>query len=138
MDLVSSGPFWLMTALCNSVVLLSAFVFYKVEHGVNGNIVEFIDALWWSFSTVTTVGYGDITPRTFTGKIIGIALMIVGTAFFAAFTALFANAILGGDYRRISTKLTMIEKEEHEFEGQILELTKSLERIEKKLNEPKS
>ncbi|EQC46276.1 potassium channel family protein [Bacteriovorax sp. Seq25_V] len=131
---ITSAPFWLMTALCNSVVMLSAFVFYRVEYEINGSVVEFIDAVWWSFSTVTTVGYGDITPVTFTGKIIGIALMIVGTAFFAAFTALFANAILGRDYKAISTKLSSLEREDVELEVQVLELTKSLSRIEEKIN----
>jgi len=53
-----------------------------------------MDALWWSFATATTTGYGDITPVTDTGKILSIILMLVGLALFSMYTALFAEAIL--------------------------------------------
>ena len=44
------------------------------------NITTFGDALWWSATTVTTVGYGDRFPVTTEGRLIAVALMIVGIA----------------------------------------------------------
>jgi voltage-gated potassium channel len=34
------------------------------------------DGLWWAFATATTVGYGDVTPRTDAGRVLGAALML--------------------------------------------------------------
>lgn len=53
-----------------------------------------MDAIWWSFTTATTTGYGDITPVTDLGKILSILLMITGLLLFAVFTATFAETIL--------------------------------------------
>jgi voltage-gated potassium channel len=46
----------------------------------------FGDALWWSFVTTTTVGYGDISPKTALGKLIAVMLMIVGIGFLGMLT----------------------------------------------------
>ena len=90
------SPFFVsLSLLGNFVVFLFAGLFYSIEKGINPNLNESIDAIWWSFSTVTTVGYGDLIPVTFIGKILGIMLMLFGTALFATYTALFANAFLG-------------------------------------------
>jgi voltage-gated potassium channel len=39
------------------------------------------DALWWTVATMTTVGYGDIAPETGAGRLIGVAVMVVGIGF---------------------------------------------------------
>ena len=92
--LVKSPVFILLTILGNSLIGLCSVVFYIIEKPHNHKLVSFIDALWWAFSTATTTGYGDITPTTFAGKMLGILLMLIGTALFAMFTALFAETIL--------------------------------------------
>lgn len=53
----------------------------------NANIATFGDALWWSATTVTTVGYGDHFPVTTTGRLVAVALMLVGIACIGAITA---------------------------------------------------
>lgn len=47
---------------------------------------SFTDSLWWSFVTVTTVGYGDISPSTTAGRIIAAILMLVGIGFLGILT----------------------------------------------------
>jgi len=96
--LISELPFIVLTLIGNLVVSAFAIVFYLLEKGVNSKLVSLVDAFWWSFSTATTTGYGDITPVTFYGKILGIFLMLVGTALFSIYTAFFAKAILGEDF----------------------------------------
>lgn len=49
--------------------------------------MSFLDALWWSFVTATTVGYGDLSPVTAAGRIIAAILMIVGIGLISSLTS---------------------------------------------------
>lgn len=49
------------------------------------------NALWWSFVTTTTVGYGDISPTTILGRIIAVVLMLVGIGFIGMLTGTIAT-----------------------------------------------
>jgi voltage-gated potassium channel len=62
------------------VVLLGAAVAYRAEHGSNPGFKTFGDALWWAVVTLTTVGYGDIVPKTTAGRVDGVMIMVVGIA----------------------------------------------------------
>lgn len=92
--LIKQPVFIVLTILGNSLILIASLLLYHFEHGVNPKINSLLDTLWWAVATVTTVGYGDISPITTFGKIIGIFMMIVGTALFWCYTALFAGAIM--------------------------------------------
>jgi voltage-gated potassium channel len=92
--LIKSPVFILLTIMGNSLIFFFSIIFYFLEFGINPKITHFIDAAWWGFATATTTGYGDITPITMAGKILGIVLMLTGMALFAMFTALFADTIL--------------------------------------------
>lgn len=67
---------------------LGAIAVLDAEQDAAGaNITSFGDALWWSATTVTTVGYGDHFPVTTTGRLVAVALMVVGIACIGAITA---------------------------------------------------
>lgn len=92
--LITSPVFILLTIIGNLSIIIFSFIFYLLESEINTKIHSFMDALWWGFATATTTGYGDITPVTHHGKILGILLMLTGMALFGMFTALFAETIL--------------------------------------------
>jgi voltage-gated potassium channel len=73
------------------VVIFSSISILLVETDSGSNIKTAEDALWWSFVTVTTVGYGDKYPVTSEGRLIGVALMVVGVGVFGTFTAFLAS-----------------------------------------------
>jgi voltage-gated potassium channel Kch len=96
---VKNPIFLFLSLLGNLLIVLFSYIFYVLEIGINPRLHSFIDALWWGFATATTTGYGDITPITVPGKILGIFAMLMGTALFAMFTALFAETILNSSRR---------------------------------------
>ena len=50
--------------------------------------------MWWALQTVTTVGYGDVTPTNFSGKLVGAVVMLEGTAFIAIVTAVITSTFV--------------------------------------------
>jgi len=70
------------------VLGVAAVAMLDAERGAeDANIISLQDALWWAASTVTTVGYGDRYPTTGLGRIIAVALMVVGIALLGVVTA---------------------------------------------------
>lgn len=78
------------------LVVIAATVVASVEGGVGASIHSFADALWWSFVTITTVGYGDMVPLTLVGRAVAIILMLGGIAFFSGVTANLASFLIKG------------------------------------------
>jgi voltage-gated potassium channel len=62
------------------VLVLGAAIAYHAEHPQNPGFATFGDALWWGIVTLTTVGYGDIVPKTTAGRAAGVMIMITGVA----------------------------------------------------------
>ena len=56
----------------------------------SGNIKNFGDGLWWAFTTITTVGYGDRYPTTSEGRILAVFLMILGISLLGVVSATIA------------------------------------------------
>jgi len=76
------------------MVIFSSIAILQFEKDVNSNIKSAEDAIWWSFVTITTVGYGDKFPITTEGRIIGAILMTAGVGIFGTFTALVSSWFL--------------------------------------------
>jgi voltage-gated potassium channel Kch len=71
------------------LILLSATLFY---HSVEG--WSWIDALYFSVTTISTIGLGDLSPQTDFGKLFTIIYIFVGVGVFVALLAQFARALL--------------------------------------------
>lgn len=61
------------------LIVVSACLMFTLETAAQpGHFESIAQAIWWAVVTLTTVGYGDITPITFAGKLLGIVIMLLG------------------------------------------------------------
>lgn len=108
-----------MLGVCSIIILLGAFGIYSFEKNITVN--TFIDSIWWSFVTATTVGYGDVSPSTLPGRIVAVILMITGIGTIGSVTGTFATFFIKdtheisldnklNEYIKISNELTENEK----------------------------
>ncbi|XP_061646369.1 potassium voltage-gated channel subfamily KQT member 5 isoform X3 [Phyllopteryx taeniolatus] len=65
------------------VLIFSSFLVYLVEKEENKDFATYADALWWGTITLTTIGYGDKTPQTWTGRLLSAGFALLGISFFA-------------------------------------------------------
>jgi voltage-gated potassium channel len=82
--------------LAVGVLFAGAVTVLDVERGASdANIKTFPDALWWSLTTMTTVGYGDRFPVTTEGRLLAAGLMLAGIAVLGVVTASIAAWFIG-------------------------------------------
>jgi voltage-gated potassium channel len=108
------------------IVLGGGTAFAAVEHAQH---LSSWDGVWWAIVTVTTVGYGDITPKTDAGRMIAIAVMLGGIGFVAIVTAAIAQrfvAVAGGGHRPGSEN-----GRPHRVEHELTALHERLARLER-------
>lgn len=87
----AEGAFTSATILAVFLIIFSSIAILQVENAPNSNIQTAEDAIWWSYVTITTVGYGDKFPVTTEGRIIAAILMTAGVGLFGTFTAYIAS-----------------------------------------------
>jgi voltage-gated potassium channel len=81
------------------------------------------DGIWWAVVTVTTVGYGDVTPTTVEGRIVAMVVMLFGIGFLSVLTATVASRFVkterGDETEEILAALTRLESEVAELKQQL-------------------
>ncbi len=95
------------------LLLLIMFVIFKSEQETNSAINTLFDAIWYTIVTVTTVGYGDIAPASFWGRLSAMALLLVGVAIFGALSGKFASFILDRQQKKDRGLLKMTNMKNH-------------------------
>ncbi len=69
------------------------------------------DGIWWLSSTVTTVGYGDVTPQTTGGRIVAIAVMVFGIGFLFLMTGAIIERFISREVLRDVSGIVGPERE---------------------------
>ena len=110
------------------VVVLSGVLIRVFDHREYSNVWV---GMWWAIQTVTTVGYGDVTPADTTGRIIATLVMLQGIAFLAVVTAAITSTFVAR-----AAKQFMADQDEDEMaelqriEERFDELDRKLDRLE--------
>ncbi len=92
------------------LTLIGSTIVAAVEIGAEGaHILHYHDALWWALVTVTTVGYGDVTPVTVAGRVVAAFLIVGGVGLFGAVTANLASSFIRSSARRPRAESEAVE-----------------------------
>lgn len=80
-----------------STMMAAGAVFLSEQSVADTAFRTYGDALWWAVVTLTTVGYGDLSPATPVGRVAAVFLMLVGVAFLGTVAAAFASLFIDED-----------------------------------------
>jgi voltage-gated potassium channel len=100
---------WIMVSLTVLTVLVGSLVIWLLDPEVD--FPDFATALWFTLQTVTTVGYGDVTPVTTVGRVIAGIVMIVALAFLTIVTALVTSTFVEAAQSRRRKAETAVESD---------------------------
>jgi voltage-gated potassium channel len=90
------------------------------------------DALWWALVTLTTVGYGDIVPRTVWGRVIGGFVMLMGITFISFLTATVTSLFISSED---DTREARTLEREQEYSAALRRIEDRLAAIEARLDQ---
>lgn len=115
-----------LIALVSATVFAGAYSIEIVEPSMlipdSGGSPKFTTALWWAWVTISTVGYGDVTPTTEAGRLVATPLIMVGVGVCGYISAFMMQLMNHQD------------EEEHPTKEDILRLEKKLDRLAKQFN----
>lgn len=117
--LQTNGLIYVMyTSVC--ILVVAASMYSVSEHK------SFDNSLWWAIATSTTIGYGDISPHTFIGKLAAILLMFVGIGFVGVLTSSITNFFIqdhtSDRMEEVLNKLNKLEKANNELKNELKKL----------------
>jgi voltage-gated potassium channel len=97
------------------------------------------DGIWWAVTTMATVGYGDIYPQTDLGRVIAMAVMVVGIGFGSLLVGTIAERFIAADTRAEADEVAReIQASEADLVREIQSLGERLSRIEEALERPRT
>jgi voltage-gated potassium channel len=116
------------------LLVFSSVSILIVESSPESNIKSAEDAIWWSLTTITTVGYGDRFPVTTEGRAIAVLLMLGGIGLFGSFTAIIAGYFTGRN-QNSETSETDQETSIRQLHSELAEIKVMVARIQSGLDD---
>ena len=99
--------------------------------------LSIVDGLWWAMTTVTTIGYGDITPLTTVGRLIAMCIMIVGLGFVAVLTGAIAQHFISK--QAVETQIAStndVLAAVHDVKAEVRALSDRVQQLETRVDRP--
>lgn len=124
------GRILIYTASASALLVYAAsLAVLDAERATDSAINTMGDALWWAFVTVTTVGYGDLTPATGVGRTLAVFLMLGGIALLGVVTGTLASWIVEKVSMNADENQAASVAHVRSLENRVAELTRSIEAL---------
>lgn len=123
-----------LTVILVVYIIISAIILVAVDP----NFQTLFNAIWYNIVTITGVGYGDVTPSTGTGKLIGMFTIVIGILFISIFTAAMSSLYVekneGETRKSFKKSANNINENIKDLEKRIEVLESNIEDINEKLD----
>ncbi len=123
--------------LAFAVSIASGLILYIIDP----NIHSLLDGIWSAWVTMTHVGFGDVVPTSFLGRLLSSSLILFGLTLFSLFTAILSVTLIGKnidtwgqDVRKLERETSRIETEENQILHELARLHERMEALEKQLS----
>ncbi|ESS73654.1 Ion transport 2 domain-containing protein [Methyloglobulus morosus KoM1] len=136
-DLFKSKNLGYLVLLAILVTLAVGLILFLIDPNIN----SLFDGIWSAWVTMTHVGFGDVVPISFFGRLLAAGLILLGLVFFSLFTALVSVSligknmdVLGVDMRNIEWEAGRIQTGEDRILAELARLHEHIEALEKQLS----
>lgn len=103
-----------------ALLMVSSCVYSVSEH------TNLENAFWWSLTTATTVGYGDMTPKTGLGRIAAVILMLVGIGFVGMVTSSITSSFANQEQLDTKAEIEALHRENNQIIKELNEVKRLL------------
>jgi len=95
-----------LVLLAALVTLVAGLILFLIDPNINSPL----DGIWSAWVTMTHVGFGDVVPISFFGRLLAAGLILFGLVFFSLFTALVSVALIGRNMDALGVNMQQIEQ----------------------------
>lgn len=125
----------------NSVAWVSSVIVFYLEAPDNPRYNSLSESLWWAYTAMLTVGYGEITPVTVSGRILGSMVAFCGTGIIGMFGAVMSDGLIKmykqQDQYTNDTIMAIVSEPSlaHSYEADVQVLRQQLERYDSRIEQ---
>lgn len=109
------------------LVIFSSIAMLQFETSPDANIKTPVDAFWWAYVTITTVGYGDKYPLSPEGRLVAAVLMTAGVGLFGTFTGFVASLFVEPELKEEEQDIQQLTREIQALRSQVQSLEAKLD-----------
>ncbi len=136
-DLFKSKNLGYLVLLAILVTLAVGLILFLIDPNINSPF----DGIWSAWVTMTHVGFGDVVPVSFFGRLLAAGLILFGLLFFSLFTALVSVSLIGRNMdalgegmRHVELEAGRIQTGEDRILAELARLQEHIEALEKQLS----
>ena len=119
-----------LLTLAVSVAVGAGLLLYIIDP----NVHSLTDGVWSAWVTMTHVGFGDVVPTSFLGRLLSAGLILFGLALFSLFTAILSASLIGKNMGTWESNVRQLEQETNRIEADDDKILRELARLHERMD----